>query len=193
MTESVFTPTGYATQTVRISDSVKFIDSEGKDHLVNVSMEGVPLVAMSSEIANLIEGVRAGIALSGGTVDDSIPFRVAPGVPQEAPSGPVVAPAAPAAPQGEDVRTIPAGEVKFFRLATTETGIPRIKVMTTKFSLRGIVAWKEVVEEAGFDFSKMVMGTQYALPSNIKAIKVRFKTPEDGGRPTPDRVVKFVR
>lgn len=107
---------------------------------------------------------------------------------------PVVAPAEPS-----KIVVIPAAEITQVRRTDTENGAHRVKFFTKKWHQHGIVCWEEQMNEEVtrplegiVDIGTLQPGTQYKCPPKIKAINVRMKTPKDGGRPTPDRVISVV-
>lgn len=188
---------------VRVSDSVKAIGPDGRDHLISISMESVPLPAAADAIIDLVVTMKAGLALADFPVPQQpAALPIAPGVGTIAPSAaPATIPQAAPAPQeapGEQV--IPASEITYLKRADTENGAVRVKFYTAKFHLHGVVCWadqqnervKQPLAAANIPVNNMEAGKQYSVPPHVKAIRVRFKPGSEGGRPTPDRVLEIV-
>lgn len=175
-------------QVVRVSYTLRQTSEDG---MLSLAMEGVPVVAASSVGAELIAAARAAVGLAGepSSISSSPTGYPAPAAPSTtAPAAHVVS----SESDGEDIQVIPATQVKHFKLAFTENGIRRAKVFTAKFHKMGIDLWPEPLAAAGVDPERLEPKMEYPVPANWVALKVRFRTPDGGGRPYPDRVVEVV-
>jgi len=188
--------------TVRVSAS----DKTG-DIILNVSAEGVPVMAAASLLAEFVATLKAAKVLAGlSDIPASLASLPVPaGAPQALPGAPQALPAATGgvtAPLGPEssVQFIPADQLLFLKRADTESGIPRVKIFTKKFQKIGILVWetqdneavKRPLDAVGIVVAALIPGQQYAIPEKVRGIQVRFKQPDSGGRPTPDRVLEFL-
>ena len=165
--------------TVRVSESLRL-----GDHILNVSIEGVPQAAAASVLAELVATVQAAVGLADLNVKRASVAQAA--------SAPAPAPRAPQA-AGETIRIFPVEDFHSMKLAPTESGVLRVRCRIGPFVQFGVDCWPEPLEQAGVDPKTMELGKEYGAPEGTTEIQVRMKAAVGDKKPNPDRVLAFVK